>query len=173
VQYTEYRAVRAGKLTLTEFKRASFVFSGKYFCLGGHAGKKWEISGTAEEFTLMETPKRMKLKDLMLSVYKWKDPEEPKNDGFHINMAGYLKLGGESETVLGGGSFYTSVAYQVGGAAANKTLYERQAQSTLVPAFRAHNTCYGYEPMSVCKRCLCKANKGNECMALTSGCNST
>jgi hypothetical protein len=30
-------------------------------------------------------------------------------------MVGYLKLGGDSETVLGGGSFYTSVAYQAGG----------------------------------------------------------
>jgi len=32
-----------------------------------------------------------------------------------ISMTGYLTLGLETETVLGGGSFYTSVAYLAGG----------------------------------------------------------
>jgi hypothetical protein len=38
---------------------------------------------------------------------------QPENNGYFINMMGYLKLGGESETVLGGGDLFTSVAYQV------------------------------------------------------------
>jgi len=64
----------AGKLTLTEFKKASFGFSGKYYCLGGHAGRKWEITATTEEMSLMESPKRLKLKNFILEVYNWKDP---------------------------------------------------------------------------------------------------
>jgi hypothetical protein len=43
-----------------KFKLRHYI-SGKYFCLGGHAGKKWEVSATAEEMTLMETPKRLKV----------------------------------------------------------------------------------------------------------------
>jgi hypothetical protein len=106
-------------------EKASFGFSGKYFCLGGHAGRKWEIQATVSEMTLLDTPLKLKLKDFILEVYKWKDPAIPANDGHFISFNGYVTLGGESDRFTGTGSLLASGAYQVGGAATNKTLYER------------------------------------------------
>jgi hypothetical protein len=121
----ELKTALIGRIMLKEFQSTSFGFSGKYYCLGGHEGKKWELAATMNEFKLMDEPKRLKLTDVIFSAYEWYAPATNVST-HHIFLQGTLLLGGGSESVLGGASLVASVAYDVRGAGSkNKTLYER------------------------------------------------